>query len=279
MRIHLAGLEQGYLTTLYLLHTFSKMNCKNGLVSYFYLMGERYASKIGELEEYFNSPEKRLFLDSGAFTATRKKVKIDLQGYCDFIKEHSKAISIYANFDNIEDWRMTQKNQIEIEKRGLTPLPVWHSGEPLEVLKDYCKQYKYLALGGLVPYSKDIDRLWQILDGAWTVIKEFFPIKIHCFGITRLDTLLRYPFYSADGFSWVSGFRGTYQSLRLNQIVNLPDIKRLEDIRFNTFQECFFESEKAGRTDWRNEQNALTWQKAEKFITELWAERGIVWKN
>jgi len=145
-----------------------------------------------------------LFLDSGAFSAMTQGVSIDIQEYIQFIQDNKECIDVYANLDVIGNPGATWKNQLIMEKAGLTPLPCFHYGEDVKWLKLYIsKGYEYIALGGMVKTPNLIS--W--LDDLWSrylTDDEGVPIvKIHGFGLTGLTLLLRYPWYSVDSTSWV----------------------------------------------------------------------------
>lgn len=147
-----------------------------------------------------------LFLDSGAFSAFTKGVKIDIQEYIAFIKKNKKYIDVYANLDAIGDPEQTLKNQKVMEKAGLYPLPCFHYGSDIKYLEYYLENYEYIALGGMVPISSP--QLIQWLDDIfpnYICDKKGYPkVKVHGFGMTSLKLMLRYPWYSVDSTSWVT---------------------------------------------------------------------------
>ena len=150
-----------------------------------------------------------LFLDSGAFSAWNKGAVINIDEYIDFIQEHKNALTVYANLDVIGDPVGTWKNQEYMEKRGLSPLPVFHTAfENESWLKKYIdKGYAYIALGGMAGgdiSTETIIRKLDILFPKYLCDKNGMPkIKVHGFGITSIPILIRYPWYSVDSTSWV----------------------------------------------------------------------------
>lgn len=146
-----------------------------------------------------------LFLDSGAFSAFTQGAEIDIYEYIAFIKKNKKYIETYAVLDVIGSAKETWKNQRIMEKAGLNPLPCFHFGEDIKWLKKYVKKYKYMALGGMVPISSKDLKVW--LDDLFSnhlCDKKGNPlIKVHGFGMTSLNLMLRYPWYSVDSTSWV----------------------------------------------------------------------------
>lgn len=149
-----------------------------------------------------------LFIDSGAFSAWSMNVTIDIQKYIDFIKEHERYISVYANLDVIGDAEATLRNQRLMEEAGLSPLPCFHVGEDFKYLEYYVQNYDYIALGGLVGKREvDLGRKAAWLDKCFS---EFIcdsagipKVKVHGFGLTSLRFMVRYPWYSVDSTSWV----------------------------------------------------------------------------
>jgi hypothetical protein len=125
------------------------------------------------------------FLDSGAFSAWSKGIKINIQDYIKFIKDNKDYIDIYAILDDIKDPKITLQNQKIMEESGLNPLPCYHYGEDIKYLKYYIENYDYIAIGGMVPISNKDLIIW--LDNIFSkYICDFngYPkIKIHGFGL------------------------------------------------------------------------------------------------
>jgi len=145
-----------------------------------------------------------LFLDSGAFSAKTQGVSIDIQEYIQFIKQHEHILEIYANLDVIGSTEGTWQNQMIMEKAGLKPLPVFHYGTDIKWLQRYLRKgYDYIALGGMVKTPNLVswlDNLWK----EYLVDENGMPkLKVHGFGMTSLNLMLRYPWYSVDSTSWV----------------------------------------------------------------------------
>tara|TARA_R100001530_G_scaffold1886_1_gene3271 strand:- start:40827 stop:41615 length:789 start_codon:yes stop_codon:yes gene_type:complete len=148
-----------------------------------------------------------IFLDSGAFSAYKGKVVINIDEYIAFIKEEKNALAHYAVLDVIGDSVETYKNQKYMESKGLNPVPCFHFNEDEKWLEKYLDgDYDYIALGGMVPVDNHkilipwLDKIW----GDYLVKKDGMPkVKIHGFGIGAVDVMLRYPWYSTDSTTWV----------------------------------------------------------------------------
>ena len=55
--------------------------------------------------------------------------------------------------DGIGDPLQTYRNQLEMEARGIRPLPCFHAGEDEKYLEYYIQNYEYITLGGMVGSS------------------------------------------------------------------------------------------------------------------------------
>jgi len=211
---------------------------------------------------------RKVFLDSGAFSAFTQNVKIDIDDYIAFIKKYREKIEVYANLDVIDNWEATLKNQKYMEQKGLKPLPVFHYGEPLNLLKKLVKKYDYIGLGGLVPVIHEKKKLKKWLDNCFTIIRN--RCKVHGFGIHALWILERYPFFSIDATSWL-------QPSRFGQIT----IFKYEGAKTYSKQD----KNEFGLKLAKKEHDYLLKKQIENFIhlqryiTKLWEKRGVIWKE
>lgn len=205
MKIYLAGLYTsnfGTSESAYSKLTDVEKHWRNTvayyLESYHYIHKETFVKKI-------RKDNVRVFLDSGAFSAFTKGVKVDLPRYCNWIKEHEDFIDFASVLDSIGDAQGTFENQVAMEKLGVTPLPCFHYGEDLRYLEYYVDNYEYITLGGMVPISSPQLVLW--LDDLWqnylTDSNGHPKLKVHGFGLTSVPLMERYPWYSVDSSSWV----------------------------------------------------------------------------
>lgn len=153
----------------------------------------------------------KVFLDSGAFSAHTLGVTINIEDYCRYIIEnrdiirHEDNVCMASVLDGIGDDKKTWENQMTMERLGATPLPCFHFGEDDRYLDWYVKRYPYITIGGLVGKSnpdviKWLDRIWEryLLDGSGKP-----KLKVHAFGVTRIDLMERYPWHSVDSSSWI----------------------------------------------------------------------------
>jgi hypothetical protein len=152
-----------------------------------------------------------VLIDSGAFSAANSNKEINIDEYCEFIKE--TGVYKYAGLDVIGDAKATRDNtEYMIKKHGLKPIPTFHMGSRIEDL-DALLSYPYIALGGLV-FSSGIE---SHCDEVWAYILRKAPrIKVHGFGLTTIDLMARYPWYSVDSSSFKSCKRFGRQNILWN---------------------------------------------------------------
>lgn len=246
-----------------------KGGAKNSLYSYLYLK----AQNGNQVDNFITSLKRNIFLDSGAYSAFTKGIKIDIDEYIEFIKKHEKILTTYACLDVIGNAKATKINQEYMESKGLNPLPCFHYNEDWYYLKDMVIRYKYIALGGMVPLSRNKNKLISFLSKCFSIIGNK---KVHGFGITNLDLLKTFPFYSVDSTSWLSGSKRNtiYQFNNSNGTMKYIRTKEQNKSSYKTIN---FNDDENKKWMSRVINNAIEWQKVEKYITDLWTKRGVTW--
>ena len=168
----------------------------NILASYHY-----FKNKIDVIRKSVDSGHD-VFIDSGAFSAENSGKAINLDDYCLFLKE-CKA-TYYASLDVIGDAKATMENyEYMVQKYGLKPILAFHMGSELKDLDIILKkqEIKYIALGGLV-FSSGIS---QHCDEVWAyILRNRKGLRVHGFGLTNIELMQRYPWYSVDSSSFKS---------------------------------------------------------------------------
>lgn len=172
-----------------------------------------YAGLETILTRRFIAAGVELFLDSGAFTAHRQGITIDIEGYARHYHESGSMYRHVANLDCIPGPHMppalaaetSYRNLRRLEALGCTVMPAFHMYEPVRYLARYVEQYSYIALGGLVKQRDDVLRNW--LDACWQNFltdEDGRPrVKVHGFGISSAWAASRYPWASLDSMSWL----------------------------------------------------------------------------
>lgn len=164
------------------------------------ILGSFFYFKKGVKEKFLIDNQiinnKNFILDSGAFSAWNCNKPIVLEEYIEFIKKHD--VKLYANLDDITNPDISIQNEKIMRLNGLNPISVFHMNESIDYL-DKMIDNEYIALGGMVR-AQGVEA-W--LDVVFNHIYKRNPnIKIHGFGLTKFDLILKYPFYSVDSSSW-----------------------------------------------------------------------------
>lgn len=191
-----------------------------------YLEGQRHYSQLTELEQKYvmsvdhmlesfhyigknkipqqlREINRRIFLDSGAFSAFTLNKEITVEEYCEFINLNrdiilvDDGVEMIAGLDGIGDALLTYNNLKLMESYGCKAIPCFHAGEDERYLEYYIQNYPYIALGGMVGQGVSqlkmwLDRVWEkyLIDGSGNA-----KIKVHGFGITSFDLMWMYPWH------------------------------------------------------------------------------------
>ena len=202
----------------------SQSEAKRILTSYWYCQNKDMRDVM---RQHFNRHKVEIFIDSGAFSAFNSGREIKIEDYCNWLDFNKEYLEIYANLDVIGNQVLTRNNQAFMESRGLSPLPVFHVGSGLKELRSLCDQYEYVAIGGMVPYMKRVEVIWN------TLVKIFeigVDNKLHGFGCTNRKVLFKLPWYSVDSTTWLSGAK--YGEVTLFN----PRNERMINIRFGDWE-------------------------------------------
>lgn len=160
---------------------------------------------------------KRFLLDSGAFTFMQQskvgKVNWDeyVEKYAAFINANNVQLFFELDIDSIVGYDRVLQLRAKLEKlTGRKCIPVWHRSRGKYEFIEMCKQYPYVALGGIVTKEftqKDYKHFPWFIDTA-----HKHGAKIHALGLTALTALPKYHFDSVYSTAWVSGnrFGGVY---------------------------------------------------------------------
>jgi hypothetical protein len=173
------------------------------LESYYYLRKNFW---IKPLISKWNS----FLLDSGAFTfmTSIKGQKVDWEQYVinygNFVKYHDIKLFFELDIDPIVGLKEVERLRDLLEKTAERKcIPVWHKSRGLQYWKQMCKDYDYVAIGGIV--TQEIKRSEYDVFLPLLKIARQNNTKVHGLGFTNLKGMVKYPFYSVDSTSWLSG--------------------------------------------------------------------------
>jgi hypothetical protein len=232
-----------------------------------------------------NRPEgARIFMDSGAFSAFMRGAVIDIDRYMNFIKTFEHNIETYVQLDKIGDPEQTAINLGIMESNGLTPIPVFTGSAPIRDLHKLCEKYDHIALGGLRGKEAGTTE-WRRthFDRVFSVVKNYWPKKLHAFGITSQWALERYPFYSADSSSAIVG-AGMGRVMTFEK--GILDSEPWVDFARRSYEGAIVDGVgDTGSTKTtsahmgRRRYNVDTMLKFERHINDVWRMRGWDWKT
>jgi hypothetical protein len=160
----------------------------------------------------------QVMLDSGAYTAHRKGKDIDIEKYASFIEENNSDFVSCFNLDSIGTGRdesrakdegeittaeQSYRNWKYLQSKGLKTIPIYHLGTDEKWLKKYLDETDYIGLGAIA----NLDTSQRLL-GLSNIWKKYLvdstgipTVKVHGLGLTAIDLMLRYPWYSVDSFT------------------------------------------------------------------------------
>lgn len=235
MKVYLAGERE-------LISSESKYNwsrvLKRKLFSYYYHGAQQDNKPTKEIMDTLGVT-KDLFLDSGAFSAFTKGAELSLEAYAEYIHASDGIWTCMSNLDDIKgNSQLTYDNQKALESMGCPVCPVYHAREDPKWLMKYIDEgYDYIFIGGMVPESTKFLLTW--LDDIWghyLTDEQGKPlVKVHGFGLTTVDLITRYPWYSVDSSTWLmTGIFGNCIMELEGRYVNIPmskDSPRARDIK------------------------------------------------
>lgn len=191
---------------------------------------------------YLNS----FMLDSGAFTFFTQGKHVNweeyIEKYADYIKQNDIKLFFELDIDKLVGYQKVLQYRKKLEKLAGRPcIPVWHKSRGLDTFVGMCKEYKYVAIGGIV--SQEITRDQYKHFPRFIATAHRYGAKIHGLGFTNLDGLTKYRFDSVDSTAWLSGNKfGHIYQFNGKTIVkhNVPAGKKLKDsksVAINNFDE------------------------------------------
>ena len=173
----------------------------NRLESFVYIKGEEK-----------NIPKYDMFLlDSGAFTFM-SKVNGDVD-WDDYIKKYAAFINAYnvkyffeLDIDSVVGIKEVERPRTKLEQlTNKKCIPVWHKSRGKDYWLKMVKEYDYVAIGGIV--TREIKQTEYPFFNWFLQEARKENCKVHGLGFTNLVGLTKYPFYSVDSTSWLSGNR------------------------------------------------------------------------
>ena len=168
-----------------------------------------FASYNEECVRYALSADcKSFLLDSGAFTFINGAKRVDFESYTDkyidFINAYKVPLFFEMDLDAVVGLQKVEEYRRRIESRtGRQCIPVFHRERGKEYFIDMCKNYKYVALGGIA--VKDIKKTEHKYFPWFIDTAHEYGCKIHGLGYTDFANVDKYRFDTVDSTSWIVG--------------------------------------------------------------------------
>ena len=166
-----------------------------------FFAGEQHCEKV--LNEV---GRENFLLDSGAFSymsgakCTKEQLEKYLDRYIDFINRNDVKYFFELDVDTIFGIEFVEMLRSRLERgTGKPCIPVGHKCRGVEYWKKMCREYKYIAIGGLVFHVKkqEYASIRKMVDYA-----HKHGVKVHGLGFTKTRELATWNFYSVDSSSW-----------------------------------------------------------------------------
>lgn len=222
---------------------------QGGASDFYALLSYGDKKKAITIFERINAPFKGLILDSGAFTfmnGTASGTHIDwdryAEEYADFVSQYHAENYIELDLDAIIGLDEVERLRKKLTKIvGYPPIPVWHKSRGWDYWLKMCRDYPYIAIGGIV--TKEIKRNeWPFFQTMLGESKKT-GVKVHALGCTPSDPSFfkRYQFYSSDSSSWTSTMRfSKYDYWNGHKIVRLNRDGRVDLAKARDFYDYTF---------------------------------------
>ena len=150
--------------------------------------------------------QEHFLMDSGAFTFVHSKKNITTKELDSFVDRQIDFINTFdvKNFFEMDvDQTLGYDTVIQLRKKiesktSKQVIPVWHTNRGVQKFKDLCKEYRYIAIGGMVVGKNlTINQIFKLV----TYAKEC-GVKVHGLGFTQFKYINQIPWYSVDSCSW-----------------------------------------------------------------------------
>lgn len=156
-----------------------------------------------------------------------------IERYADFINRNKIEKFFELDIDSVVGYDMVLAYRKKLEKlTGKQCIPVWHKSRKISEWKVMCREYPYVAIGGIV--SKEIREEQYKAFPSMIYEAHKQDAKVHGLGFTSLKYLPKIHFDSVDSTAWTTGNRFGfiyYFDGKTMKKVDCPKGKRLADSR------------------------------------------------
>ena len=158
-----------------------------------------------------------ILLDSGAFTAANTGIRLNVRAYTAFIQREASAATAYFNLDVIpgslreREWRLdhieaaaaqSYQNQQVMKAAGLSPIPVFHQGDPWHWLERYLgdgESYVALSTNKAARRAEHLRWLYACFE---LIPQRLVSVKTHALGVSSNLLCSEFPWTTCDSGRW-----------------------------------------------------------------------------
>lgn len=265
---------------------------KNELLDQLYELGSRsflfsYEDKnVIKQVKHLNTYKEDKFLiliDSGAFSAWNRGLDIDIDEYVAFMREVQKLNTHhelhFINLDIIPHKKGTTPSSEQInhacrkgidnyhyiKSKGFSTIHTFHQFDDFKYLYEImeeCNDNDYIGISPANDQSlkSRLDWLYRV----YNIVKQ--KTRTHILGLTAIEALELIPCYSADSSSWIN-------VKRFGELFDFDNLEKIPKKKLDKNNIIYYDFEQTCEDTFKYYLNL------EKYVTNLWKEKGIVWKK
>ena len=258
----------------------------NFLASYYYC---KSWTALKEMKPTSDRIFNWFYLDSGVHTARKKSIEIKINDLIDFYKKYQDKIDFVFNLD-VGDWSNQLNNAKIMKSNGVPVIPIYHADMPLEYIERFAEINPYIAVSyfKMNKIQKKSDAIMANLDRIYGYLYKknlINDIPIHLLGCEIIEILKRFPVFSIDSTtpSTEFGFGKVAHLIGLQNIIRYR-IEKQKDLK-KAIEAGFYDGLKMKRAEGKKGSQIRIKHAVklrlhlEENLTQLWANRGVIWNN
>lgn len=253
--------------------------------------------------DVLSDPFKTMLVDSGAFSVWTKGRAINIDEYLRFALEMRDSSMCEINFVNLdviparfgrrptlqerEDAAAASyRNFCYLRDRGLTSINVFHQHEDFKWLRLLADSADYIGISPANDVSvperdRWLDKVFAVLHG---VSQRSALNRTHGFGVTATNLLEGYPFFSVDSTTWMNGAKyGTFV-VNIFEGHSIVQLQKPDWVPRHSRKSGYWLRGLAAEAvhfaedlSFRYEVGMRAFGDYERYVTELWASKGVEW--
>lgn len=255
----------------------------NGATSFLFSFEDKKVFQ--QVEHLATHTDKKfiILIDSGAFSAFNKGLKIDINHYVEFIEKIKKIKTIhdvyFINLDVIPQIKGTVPTLEQVEKaciqgienyhyiksKGHSTIHTFHQFDNFKYLDEIVKECNDLNYIGISPANdQSVESRNKWLTEVFSIVRN--DVRTHVLGLTAKDSLERFPCCSADSSSWINVGR-------FGELFNFHELEKIPKKNLTKNNLLYYDP----NTDFH--EAFKYYINLEKYITKLWTSKGIQWND